>query len=56
MVAVAMKICEHVSASEEISERVGYCPLLVRFVCCNGRCWSCSVEYLKSRLSVVGGC
>jgi len=21
-----MKICEHVSASEEIPERIGYCP------------------------------
>jgi len=51
-----MKICEHVSASEEIPERVGYCPLLVKFVCCHGRCRSCSVEYLRSRRSVIGGC
>jgi len=51
-----MKICEHVSASEEIPERVGYCPLLVKFVRCHGRCRSCSVEYLRSRCSVVGGC
>jgi hypothetical protein len=51
-----MKICEHVSASEEIPKRVSYCPLLVKFVCCNGQCRGCSVEYLRSRRSVAGGC
>jgi hypothetical protein len=51
-----MKICEHASASEEIPERVGYGPLLVRFVCCHAQCRSCSVEYLRSRCSVAGAC
>lgn len=40
----------------EIRERVSYCPLLVKFVRCNGKCPICSIECLKSRRSVAGAC
>ena len=51
-----MKIHEHVSASEEIPERIGYCPVLAKFVYCHHRCHGCTVEYLKSQRSVIGAC
>lgn len=41
---------------EEIPESAQWCVLLIRFVSCNGRCNSCSVDYLRSRRSVAGGC
>jgi len=41
---------------EEIPEFPHWCLLLVRFVSCSGRCDNCSVGYLKTRHSVVGGC
>lgn len=42
--------------AEEIPEYPHWCLLLIRFVLCDGKCSSCSTEYLRSRFSVVGGC
>ena len=52
VVAVAM----HVHRIKDISETVHLCLLLIKFTKCHGRCNSCSVGYLRSRRSVVGGC
>ena len=41
---------------EDVPEYSHWCFLLIRFVSCNGKCSMCSVEYLRSRFSVVGGC
>lgn len=45
-----------IRAIEEVPESAHWCLILVEFVSCNGRCRMCSVEYLRSRISVVGGC
>jgi hypothetical protein len=42
--------------AEDIPESAHLCLLLVEFVSCNGRCRMCSVEYLRDRRSVAGGC
>ena len=56
-VAVAMKVSRiEVSRIEDVAESVHWCFLTVKFVECHGRCNNCSVDYLRSRLSVVGGC
>lgn len=40
----------------EVVEYACWCLLLIKFVKCHGECGSCSVDYLRSRLSVAGGC
>jgi len=49
---VTMEVCR----VEEIPESVHWCFLLIKFVSCHGKCNSCSVNYLRSRVSVVGDC
>lgn len=51
-VALAMSV----HRIEDIPETFHQCPLMIKFVKCYGRCESCSVDYLRSRRSVVGGC
>ena len=42
---------------DELPEATHRCVVLLgKFVCCDGRCRHCSVDYLRSRLSVVGAC
>jgi len=45
-----------VNRLEDVAESVHWCLLTVKFVNCHGRCLKCSVDYLGSRRSVVGGC
>ncbi len=45
-----------VAVAMEIVDKAHWCPLLTEFVKCDGRCRSCSVEYLRSRDSVAGDC
>jgi len=51
-VAIAMSV----NRIEDIVESAHWCLLLIMFVGCHGRCNNCSVDFLRSRRSVVGGC
>jgi len=42
--------------AEKIRESPHQCLLLIEIVSCNGRCNSCSEDYLRSRRSAVGAC
>ena len=56
VVAVGVIFVRFMLLMSENLEYVSWCPLLVKFVACNGECTSCSVDYLRSRCSVAGGC
>ena len=51
-VATAMKT----SRNNDVFETARWCLLLIKFVSCHGLCDNCSVDHLKSRRSVRGGC
>jgi len=46
----------NIRKADDIPESPHWCLLLIKFVKCNGRCNGCSVDYLRSRRSVAGGC
>ena len=50
--AIAMKT----SRNNDVFESVHWCLLMIKFVECYGLCDNCSVDRLKSRRSVAGGC
>ena len=51
-VAIAMKT----NRNNDVFESVHWCSVLIKFVECHDLCDNCSVNYLKSRRSVAGGC
>jgi len=54
LVMLRMRIARAARGIENVPESVHWCLLLIKFVCCDGRCRLCSVAYFRSRVSRVG--